>query len=149
MDGLFGARRRLYKRVAEFHAGDGQEVHRTLSRKPYWYLVAMAEDLADRLSSKTGVVVHPADVLIDAPPVKLEVDIDMDLVDADRNIVHRLADLSPVTGALAEQQFDRVVKRVRVFVRPDLRESLGDQIRFEDWHELLLRSCEHLEATMA
>jgi hypothetical protein len=37
-----------------------------------------------------------------------------------------LSDLSPVVQSLAARQFDDLVKRVRVFVAPHLREALRD-----------------------
>ena len=45
------------------------------------------------------------------PPVKLEVDINIDVVARDGN-VRALGDVSPVASALAQQQFDDQVKRV-------------------------------------
>jgi hypothetical protein len=79
--------------------------------------------LAAGVARDTGLAVDATDVLIDAPPVKLEVDIDIDVVTRVGE-VHRLGYVSPITSVLAHQQFDSQVKRVRVFVRPELRESL-------------------------
>ncbi len=84
VEGLFGPRRRLYKRAAEFNAIDGMEVHQALARRPYWWLVACCERLANQLAARTDVAIHAADILIDAPPVKLEVDINIDVVGRDR-----------------------------------------------------------------
>jgi hypothetical protein len=69
-----------------------------------------------------------ADVIVDAPPVKLEVDIQMDVRDSSGNC-RPLGQVSPVVEALAKRQFDSHVKRVRVFVRPDVRQALpGGQL---------------------
>lgn len=144
VEGLFGTTRCLYKRVAEFNVIDGGLVHRRLARKPYWWLVTCAERLAQQLSQSTGLAIHAADVLIDAPPVKLEVDINMDVISRDGS-VRTLGDVSPVASALAERQFDDQVKRVRVFVRPDLREKLQSTMESDTWNEHLLTVSQSLE----
>ncbi len=123
LDGLFGSRRRLYKRVLELNVVDGNRLHRALARRSYWWLVACGDTLASRLSQLTGLKIGGTDLLIDAPPVKLEVDINMDVVDRG-GIVRKLAEVSPVADALANQQFDDHVKRVRIFVRPEFREPI-------------------------
>ena len=143
-EGLFGSQRRLYKRAAEFNVIDGGDVHRGLARRPYWWLVACAERLASQLASRTGIAIHAADILIDAPPVKLEVDINMDVVSRD-GTVRTLGDVSPVAAALAQQQFDNQVKRVRVFVRDDLREPLRSKLNTSDWSVELMQACQSVE----
>ncbi len=152
-EGLFGPRRKLYKRVAEFNvmdAGDveGAAVHRCLARRPYWWLVVCAEQVARQLSQRTGIAIHAADVLIDAPPVKLEVDINMDVVGRDGK-VRTLGDVSPVASALARQQFDNQVKRVRVFVRDDLREPLRLRLQPQDWGAELMQASQSVEQELA
>jgi HD superfamily phosphohydrolase len=153
VDGLFGPRRQLFKRVAEFSAvqhataasdalpdQDEWEVHRRIARRPYWWLVACAERLAEILSQRFGVAIHAADVLIDAPPAKLEVDINVDVLSTDGRAI-TLGDVSPVASALANQQFDNQVKRVRVFVRGDLRSLLREKItNSAGWAEVLLEA---------
>lgn len=147
-EGLFGPRRRLYKRVAEFTVLDGGGVHAALSRRPYWWLVACAEQLAQQLSKQTGIAVHAADVLIDAPPVKLEVDINVDVIGRDGSI-RALGQVSPVASSLAHQQFDDQVKRVRVFVRDDLREPLTASLPSpHQWSEALLATVDNTESNM-
>lgn len=143
-EGLFGSRRRLYKRTAEFHLVEGCEVHQTLARKPYWWLVACSEKVAERVAAKTGIPIHPADVLLDAPPEKLEVDIDVDVLARD-GTVRTLGEVSPVASALARRQFDNQVKQVRVFVRDDLRRDLQKFLKPSDWASELLASAELLE----
>jgi hypothetical protein len=143
-EGLFGMRRCLYKRVAEFDVIDGAEVHRRLARRPYWWLVACAEQVAGQLSRRTSMAVHAADVLIDAPPVKLEVDINMDVVARD-GTVRTLGDVSPVASSLARQQFDDQVKKVRVFVRSDLRDPLTSRLDSRDFAGELIQACQTVE----
>ena len=143
-EGLFGPRRQLYKRAAEFNLAEGADVHRRLARKPYWWLVACSERLADQVSKRTGIAVHPADILIDAPPVKLEVDINVDVIRSD-GASRTLGQVSPVASALAERQFDNQVKQVRVFVRGDLRCDLTQQIHSNDWADELVQAANSLE----
>ncbi len=123
VDGLFGANRRLYKRLAQFHCQNEPELHRALARRPYPELVRCSELFAEQLSSLLGVKVANEAVLIDAPPVKLEVQFQVPVM-LENGEFRPLSDLSPVVQTLATQQFDDVVKRVRVFVAPELRESV-------------------------
>lgn len=132
VQGLFGPVRSLYKRVSEFHVSHSPDVHRMLAHRPYWWLLACATELAKLLSSHTGLPIEPCDILIDAPPVKLEVDINVAVVMRDGE-VRPLAEVSPVAEVLANQQFDGHVKRVRIFVRPELRQSLKPLLIDERW----------------
>ncbi|MDB4353317.1 metal-dependent phosphohydrolase, partial [bacterium] len=100
--------------------------------------------LAERISARTGIPIHPADVLLDAPPVKLEVDIDVDVLGRE-GAIHTLGDVSPVASALAKQQFDSQVKQVRVFVRDDLRLELQRLLKPSDWTSELLAAADLLE----
>jgi uncharacterized protein len=144
VEGLFGSRRRLYKRVAEYNVVDGADVHLRLARRPYWWLVACSERIAQQVATRTGIAVHAADILIDAPPVKLEVDINVDVISRS-GTVRTLGDVSPVASALANQQFDNQVKRVRVFVRDDLRDSLRAKLTPADWGTELMLASQALE----
>ncbi len=148
VEGIFGPKRQLYKRVAEYNVIDGGEIHAKLARRPYWWLVACAEKLAGQLSRASGVMVSPADVLIDAPPVKLEVDINIDVVGRKSDVatVHSLEAVSPVASALAKTQFDDQVKRVRVFVRQELRSELDGRV---DWHAVVNDSVAEAESDIA
>ncbi|MEL6104884.1 MAG: HD domain-containing protein [Planctomycetota bacterium] len=149
VDGLFGSRRRLFKRAAEFSSLAGKEIHHRLSRQPYWWLVALSESLAEQIAERTGVAVGAADVLIDAPPVELEVDINMTVVGRDC-VAATLGDVSPVAAALAHRQFDHHVKRVRVFLRPDLRDTLKSHFATkEQWSELLVETIDAAERSWA
>ncbi|MFG0262756.1 MAG: HD domain-containing protein [Novipirellula sp. JB048] len=163
--GLFGPQRKLYKRVAEFSAvdpieGELVEVHRQLARRPYWWLVAASERLAADLSRRLGEPIGPTEVLIDAPPVKLEVDINIDVVLRDRDgpsspyrdhgpappTCVELANVSPVARALARQQFDDQVKRVRVYVHPQKRDLITKAIPHRhDWSTILMEVIHHID----
>jgi HD superfamily phosphohydrolase len=146
VEGILGPDRRLYKRVAEFNVIDGVQVHRKLARRPYWWLVAAAERLAQRAGRRSGTPIHAADVLIDAPPLKLEVDINIDVIGRDGSI-HALGDVSPVASVLAHQQFDDHVKRVRVFLRDEIRETV-DETKI-DWRQEVAATIDELENELA
>ncbi len=142
VQGLFGRQRRLYKRLAQFNFAEQPEIHRALARRPYHELVQCAKRLSERLSRYCEHPLESLDVLIDAPPVKLEVQFELDVRlrnDASQNAVVKfqsLGAISPVVHALATEQFDNYVKRVRVFVAPQIISSIRitpDQLK----HELL------------
>ena len=149
VEGLFGARRRLFKRVVEFSSLCGERIHSKLARRPYWWLVALCESVAEKMSRSSGVAMAPADILIDAPPVELEVDINTTVLHGDGRVA-TLGDVSPVAAVLARQQFDHHVKRVRIFVRPDLRERLLQSYQStDDWASLLKEAIEEAEKDWA
>ena len=133
VEGLFGRQRQLYKRVAQFDFVNNPEQHSALARKPYSEIVELSSQLASRIQAKTGLKVNPHEVLIDAPPVKLEVQFQLDVRQRDGSY-RTLGELSPVVHALATKQFDDMVKRVRVFVHPRLR----NQVESLDFAELVL-----------
>jgi uncharacterized protein len=141
VEGLFGPRRLLFKRVAQFNFSERGQLHRRLARRPYPWLVLCADQLGRLLAREAGLPIRPGDVLIDAPPVKLEVDINVAVVDRDGS-VRTLADVSPVADALARQQFDDHVKRVRVFVRPELRAALVPLMRDDVWIDRAIETVE-------
>ncbi len=120
VDGLFGTRRRLYKRMSQFDSFEHPEIHRGLARRPFGELVSFSQRIAERLSSQIGMTVSPSDVLIDAPPAKLEVQFRVSVRNPQGNFCS-LEELSPVVRALATQQFDDVVKKVRIFVAPEIQ----------------------------
>jgi HD superfamily phosphohydrolase len=118
LDGLFGPVRRLYKRLAQFSFFEDSELYKQLARRPYTWLCDCAEQFADLLSHRLGRLVAPHEVLFDAPPVKLEVDFNVQIHFSKTNTFRELGDVSPVVRTLAKQQFDDYVKRVRIFVHP-------------------------------
>jgi len=123
--GLFGPTRRLYKRVAQFSLFQEQAIFERLSQQPYPWLVDCAEHFAVLLSTALSETVESHEVLFDAPPIKLEVDFEMDVYLTKEDSYRRLGDISPVVKTLARQQFDNYVKRVRVFVHP----RIADKVR--------------------
>jgi HD superfamily phosphohydrolase len=124
VEGLFGPKRQLHKRICQFNVLDQPENHARMAHRPYAWLAEASAHVANFLSRQTGMVLGLADVIIDAPPVKLEVDIRIDVIAADAS-ARPLGEVSPVVNSLAHQQFDSHVKRVRIFVREDIREKIG------------------------
>ena len=77
LHGLFGPVRQLYKRWTQFSAFENPDQYHRMARRPYAWLVACAENLADGFSSALDMAVAPHEVLIDAPPLKREVQFDV------------------------------------------------------------------------
>ena len=123
--GLFGTSRCLYKRLAQFSYFQEQTTYQKLARKPYPWLVDCATALADRCGHALGQTVSPHEILIDAPPIKLEVEFNVDIYFANEKCYRSLGEVSPVVQTLARKQFDDYVKRVRIFVHPARREALA------------------------
>ena len=121
--GLFGRRRRLYKRLLEFNFTENPLAHRMLARRSYADLVLCAQRLAERLSRNMARPLATTDLLIDAPPVKLEVQFRLSVKIADGHF-QPLSALSPVVHSLATEQFDNYVKRVHVFIHPERRQDI-------------------------
>ena len=112
--GLFGVRRALYKRAAQFSILEQEEKYRQLAGKPYRQLCEQADWYC------TEANVSPLSVLIDAPPVEKEVEIKIDVYFPKAERYRALEDLSPVVRAMAKEQFDDYAKRVRIFAQPDV-----------------------------
>ena len=125
LDGVFGHKRRLFKRAAEFSHDTEGGIYQQIAGRPYAFLVRCATDLAERLESSIGQAVRPTDVLIDAPPPHREVEFAVDIYFPRRDEYRPLRAVSPVVEALARTQFDEYVKRVRVFVAPHLARAVA------------------------
>ncbi len=123
LDGLFGSHRRLYKRVAQFDCLSLTNVHQALARRPYPQLVDFGNALAERVGHLIGQTIPSEHLLIDAPPVKLEVQFQVS-VRMDDGSFDSLENQSPVVRSLATRQFDDMVKKVRIFVPPHLQERI-------------------------
>ena len=124
LSGLFGPARRLYKRVAQFSFFEERPTYQRLARRPYGWLAACAEHLSALASTALGRIVAPHEILIDAPPVKREVQFDVEIHFPKEGRYRPLGDVSPVIRTLATEQFDDYVKRVRVFAHPRLAGEL-------------------------
>lgn len=117
-EGLFGSHRRLYKRLAQFSVFEGESVYTSIARRPFPWLVQCGKHLADLLSSRFGQTIDATEILIDAPPVGLEVEFKVNV--RSQGEFRSLGEISPVVQTLATRQFDDYVKRVRIFVHPRL-----------------------------
>ncbi len=140
---LWGRQRELYKRLAQFTLSDSPEVFAAIARRPYAELVRLSGLLAERLSRGLPTPLHPLDIIIDAPPVKLEVQFNVDVrQSASHNSTSAfvsLAEVSPVVRALATEQFDSFVKRVRIFIAPHRATDL--HVTAADVTQMLLEIC--------
>jgi HD superfamily phosphohydrolase len=123
--GLFGPRRQLHKRVAMFDPLHHATLHTALAGRRYADLVAISHRLAKLASARTGHAIDPDTLLIDAPPVEREIEFRLQVrertagPESSRWKWIPLADRSPIVRSLAQEQFDDVVKRVRIFAPAD------------------------------
>lgn len=122
-EGIFGSRRMLYKRIAQFDCFCEPQLHKSISSKSYPQLVELSGQLAQALSEQTKSKIELHELLIDAPPEECEVQFDL-RVRQKSGQYRELFELSPVVQSLATRQFDQMVKRVRVFIHPRHRDSI-------------------------
>lgn len=115
--GLFGPERRLFKRVRQFSVMEEPALYPRLAGRPYSEL----REISERFATALGV---PGRLLVDAPPVDKEVEFKIDVFYPEENVYRPLATVSPVVRALAQEQFDDYVKRVRVFAAPEVAATL-------------------------
>ncbi len=120
LNGLFGPRRRLFKQWMQLSFYQSTDLYQQLTRRPYTWLAKYSEEIASRLSHAISRRVAPDEILIDAPPLKLEVQFQVDIYFGKEQQYRALGDVSPVVQTLAKRQFDDYVKSVRVLVEPDL-----------------------------
>jgi HD superfamily phosphohydrolase len=123
LDGLFGPRRSLYKRLTQYSHFEEPEMYRRLARRPYPELVAASRKIAAALSQALTQPVAEHEVLVDAPPTEREVDFNVDVYFPKQDVYRPLGEISPMVRALAREQFDDYVKRVRIFVHPRIADS--------------------------
>ena len=126
VEGVFGPRRELYKRAAEYAHFQHPELYSLLAGRPFEFLVKCSRQLAAELSSSTGRLVAPEEVLIDAPPPHREIEFRVPIYFPREGVYRPLGEVSPVVESLGKRQFDDCVKRVRVFVHPSLAAALSD-----------------------
>ncbi len=142
LDGLFGATRRLYKRLAQYSIFEHREIYDRLTRQPYPWLAACAEQFATLASTALGRVVAPHEILFDAPPIQREVEFNVDVFFSKENCYRPLGEVSPVVRTLAKEQFDDYVKRVRIFAHPRVAADLREGV---DVADLLSRAIDRME----
>jgi len=132
VDGLFGPVRRLYKRAASFDAVRHPDIHRALAGRPYGDAAAVSARLADAFGRRLGRTIGSEAVLVDAPPAEREVEFRIQVRERHARAGgsapatwRPLANLSPVVRSLAREQFDVLVKRVRIFVAPEIAAAVS------------------------
>jgi HD superfamily phosphohydrolase len=141
--GLFGPRRQLHKRVAMFDPLHHAPLHTALAGRRYADLVAISHRLAKLASARTGHAIDPDTLLIDAPPAEREIEFRLQVrerttgPESSRWEWIPLADRSPIVRSLAQEQFDDVVKRVRIFAPADQVATLST---CPDLEELVLEA---------
>jgi HD superfamily phosphohydrolase len=124
MQGIFGPRRALHKRLAEYSVFQQPELYRQLRQMPYHQLVDISNRLADKLSSSAPGGLRPMDILVDAPPLHREVEFKVDVYFRGEDRYRSLKDVSPIVEAMSRTNFDDCVKRVRIFAAPGVVEAL-------------------------
>ena len=124
-NGLFGRHRQLYKRILELDSQHGPIWHKRISQMDAPVLRELSARLARELRNKVGANCRPFDLLIDFPPATLDVQFRME-VQLRTGQYRPLGEISPMVQALATQQFDETVKRVRFFASPLLASVIRD-----------------------
>jgi HD superfamily phosphohydrolase len=125
LEGLFGPRRRLYKRVFEGTLHHNRGAYERLARRSVGDLVSCAGRLAAQLGPLIGESLASTDLVIDAPPGDREVEFEIDLYFPKTAEYRPLHEVSPVVRALAGTQFDDYVKRVRIYAHPRVARRLA------------------------
>lgn len=125
LEGLFGSKRQLYKRVLECSPYQNQDLYERLARKPWNWLVNCAGHIAKELGRAAGFSLRQTDILLDTPPGNREVELLVDIYYPKEQRYRPLQQVSPVVEALARQQFDDYVKQVRLFAHPDHARKLA------------------------
>lgn len=143
LEGLFGTTRRLYKRVAQYSYFEDRALYDRLARRPYRWLAQCAGEFATLASTRLGRIVAPHEILFDAPPLQREVEFDVDVHFVKQRQFRPLEEVSPVIRALAKQQFDDYVKRVRIFGHPRVAGELGG---LSNLSELVAEAVDRTEA---
>jgi HD superfamily phosphohydrolase len=124
LEGLFGPTRRLYKRLAQYSYFQERELYDQLARRPYAWLANCAEQFAIVASTALGRRIAPHEILFDSPPLKREIEFHVDIYFHKERQYRPLAEVSPIVQSLTTGQFDDHVKRVRIFVHPNLAADL-------------------------
>ncbi len=128
-DGIFGNRRNIYKRIRQFSLMEHPEIYRRLAGKGYQPLRVFTRRLVESINRQWADSAEPSvsslpplgpnDLLVDSPPVAKEVEFKIDVYYQNKGEYHPLRNVSPVVRALAAEQFDHHVKKVRIFAHPD------------------------------
>lgn len=124
VEGIFGAKRKIYKCVSEYSIFQEPELYHQLSGQPYELLAECTRILVSRLNDSLNQSWSTTDFVIDAPPPHREVEFRVDVYFSKEEKYRPFHDVSPVVEALARHQFDDYVKRVRIFAHPRIAAEL-------------------------
>ena len=113
-----------------------------LARRPYPWLAQCAEQFATVASTALGRRIAPHEVLFDAPPMKREIEFNVDIYFPKEHRYRPLAEVSPVVQTLTTGQFDDYVKRVRIFVHARLADDLR---RLPNLSDLVVQAISRME----
>ena len=133
LEGLFGPKRRLQKRVLELSLYQTPDLYRQIAGRPYADLQRVTRQLSERIGRELACEIGPVELLIDAPPLHKEVEFKVDIYSPKERKYYPLSHVSPVVNALARTQFDDYVKRVRIFADPSLSKRLVGHPHFVNW----------------
>ena len=111
--------------MAEFSHFQERRWYERIARQPYPWLVQASEAFAAAASGLIGRRIAPHEILFDAPPVRREVEFQVEVFFPKENVYRMLAEVSPAVHTLATKQFDDYVKRVRIYVHPALAPALA------------------------
>jgi len=122
---LFGFHRSLYKRVVSFSFVEQEQIYAQMAHRPYPWIVDCGERLREELNRSLPQPIPAHGLLIDAPPVGLEVQFNVEVHFPQEDRFATLGEISPVVQVLAQQQFDNFVKQIRIFVAPEFLPDLA------------------------
>ncbi len=143
LGGLFGPKRQLYKRVAQYSLFENRPLYQQLARRPYHWLARCARCFSEYVGAALGRPVAEHEVLFDAPPMAREVEFNVEIFYKKENRYRQLGDVSPVIATLAREQFDDYVKRVRIFAHPRVAADIRCLPELDRLVERAVASAEH------
>ena len=145
LSSITGGRRRFYKRILALNRVFDDLRHHNAYERIYHLdrpsLNGLRAEIAETLSSKLGRPVELDDIIIDTPPR------DKDSIET-VEVVHGtganrsgmpLEQLSKVVQGIATD-FIKVVKKIRIFVAPDVRDAIQEQGAREEVVRLLFKT---------
>ena len=126
LGGIFSSRRAICKRVRQFSVMEAPEIYTVLAGRPYPVLRLFADFLVEEIRQKTDSfpIIRKNDILVDSPPAAKEIEFRISVFYPAEKKYRPLNDVSPVVRALAAEQFEHNVKKIRIFARSELAERL-------------------------
>jgi HD superfamily phosphohydrolase len=125
LGGIFSAKRSIYKRVRQFSVMESPEIYAILAGRPYPVLRQFTGYMVDEIRRNKGnITLRKNDILVDSPPKTKEIEFKISVFYPVENKYRPLHDVSPVVRALADEQFEHNVKKIRIFARAEIAETL-------------------------